>query len=236
MCKWFLWLVIISTCIGCTTVRRARTHEFGDGYFLQKKAGEPKKNVYLQVNDSALTVYSLQKDGYSPEAIPGQLIQLFPLPFDSVLASTRFIKRSLDVDLSTILFKYRFATGELPAQLNSNLNVALYLGYRADYFTLKEQHDPLKHRTRMVRHFEIDMGFFGGIGSTAINPSTTNTAVNLEYDGVIFQKGVAVFFGTHTFTLGIGIGTDNLVGKDKRKWVYREKPWLGVMIGLNITN
>ena len=236
MCRYYIYVVVIAACMGCSTTRQAGTHDFADGYYWQAKKGTTKEKVYLQVADTMVTLYALQSDGHTPEALPRQGISLFPHSTEAVMMDTRFIKRSVDVDVSTILFKYRFATGGVPAQLNSNLNVALYSGYRLDFFTLKEQRDPLKQRSRRVRHFEMDMGVFAGIGSTAINPSTTHNVVSLEYDGVIFQKGVAVFFGTHSFTLGIGLGMDNLLGKDKKNWIYRDKPWLGVMIGLNITN
>ncbi|MFN0013356.1 MAG: hypothetical protein ACKVU2_02310 [Saprospiraceae bacterium] len=44
----------------------------------------------------------------------------------------RFAKTSIDLDLTTILFKYRPAETDLPAQLNSQFNFAVYSGYRRD--------------------------------------------------------------------------------------------------------
>jgi hypothetical protein len=47
------------------------------------------------------------------------------------------------------------------------------------------------------------------------------------------EKGIAGIIGINNFTLGLAVGFDNLLDKNKKVWVYQGKPWLGLAFGLN---
>lgn len=40
--------------------------------------------------------------------------------------------------------------------------------------------------------------------------------------------------GVNNLTVGVGVGWDYLTDRDKAIWIYQNKPWIGVTIGLNI--
>jgi hypothetical protein len=60
----------------------------------------------------------------------------------------------------------------------------------------------------------------------------TSNQVELEYDGVVFQKGIAAFFGIDFLTFGVALGFDNLLDDNHKYWVYNQKPWIGLMLGI----
>lgn len=223
-------------CDSCMSIRQAGTHDFGDGYYRLKTNTEAPKQVYIVLTDSSLSILPLISNTKQPAFGSGKKILINGSVTDSLLQPFTLIRKSLDIDLSTVLLKYRFRNNTLPNQLSSTLNAAIYGGYRTDYFRIRDQVNPLLQRKRVIQHFEFDMGVFAGIGSTPVNSSTTANAISVEYDGVVFQKGVAFFIGSRNFTLGIGLGTDRLLDKNRKVWIYQEKPWLGLMIGLNLTN
>ena len=76
--------------------------------------------------------------------------------------------------------------------------------------------------------------FFSGLGNTAMTPSTTRNGIMTEYDGLILQKGVASIIAVNKLTLGLSIGFDNLLDQNKNVWIYQNKPWYGLMLGLNL--
>ena len=86
-----------------------------------------------------------------------------------------------------------------------------------------------------MNHFEIGCGAFAGLGTTPINSSVTDNNVTAEYDGLILQNGVAAFIGIQNLSIGAGLGWDRLLDKYHRYWIYRKKPWLGLILGLKLS-
>jgi hypothetical protein len=92
---------------------------------------------------------------------------------------------------------------------------------------------PLGEETSFIRHIGFDAGVFAGIGITALNPTVTRDAIIQEYDGMVFQKGVAGFISFDNMSVGITIGFDNLLDKNKTSWIYNQKPYIGLLIGIS---
>ena len=40
--------------------------------------------------------------------------------------------------------------------------------------------------------------------------------------------------GLKTLTVGFGVGWDYLTDRDKNIWIYQNKPWIGLTLGLNL--
>ena len=215
-------------------MKKTTVHDLESGFYTAK-TGATTQRVYAAICDTALRLYPAASKK-PPSLSPLISLSLNPLPSDS-LAGPLLLKRvSMDFDITTVLLKFRFSRSGLPAQLNSSFNAAFYLGYRRDYFRFRDQTDPLGIRTRDQHHFEIDFGPFAGIGAAPVNPTTTRGRVNEEYDGVIWQKGLALFIGSGNFSVGLGMGFDGLLNRHRHQWIYQEKPWLGLLVGLNLTN
>lgn len=232
----FVICAFVLCCTSCTSIRHSGTHDLQDGYYVLRKGNASPEQVYAVITEDSLALHSLANKTKQPQAIATRKTAIGVLVPDTLQQTFTLLKRSIDLDLGTVLFKYRFNRNALPNQLSSNLNFAVYCGYRHDYYKFSIAKDALKHYKRSVRHFEFDMGVFAGFGSTPMNPSVTQNAITTEYDGIVFQKGIALFIGSKSFTIGLGVGTDGLMDSNRKSWIYQEKPWMGVMIGLNLTD
>jgi hypothetical protein len=225
----FVWLSY-----SCSGLRHAGSHGLQDGYYSLKTDTAAARPVYARITDEQMALHLRVTRKGPPAAQPFFETATGERSTDSFTHSFTLVKQTIDLDLGTVLFKYRFARRAVPNQLNSQLNFALYSGYRKDYYRFRAERTPLRTYRHTVRHFEFDIGVFAGLGATPVNPTVTNGLVAEEYDGIVWQKGVAFFIGSNSFTAGVGIGTDALLDRNRRRWLYQERPWLGVMIGLNL--
>jgi hypothetical protein len=226
-------LFIIFT-FGCATVKTVSRHDFHSGFFTLKKDGEEPRRIYADVNEDSLIVYpSIIEGGKETPNITSHIgTKISEIKSGSYFYKNSFVQNSIDVDLSTVLMKLRPPQKDVPPQLSYNINAALYIGLRKDYYKLIPGKTPLKKETSFVRQFGFDAGLFAGIGMTAMNPWVTEGKVPIEYDGIVFQKGIAGFITIDRMSVGISLGFDNLLDSNKKSWVYNQKPYIGLMIGI----
>ncbi|MBC7381529.1 MAG: hypothetical protein H7296_00870 [Bacteroidia bacterium] len=144
------------------------------------------------------------------------------------------INNSYDMDVFTTPFKFRFATDGIPLQITTSFNAAVYAGIRSDFFTIKNH--PLKTPVHLskINNIGCGVGVFGGISSANIKPEFVRNTITYEYDAVSLNYGLAFLFGYKKISTGVAIGYDYLADKNRNNWIYQNKPWLGVFIGLNI--
>jgi hypothetical protein len=230
--RYLSWLALLL--YSCAAVKTTSVHELESGFYTAR-SGSLIKPVYARISADEIMLLPLEP-GKKPGTAPWLTITRADIPADSLTQPLVLIRRSVDLDLTTVLLKFRFPQTVLPAQLNSHFNAALYAGLRKDWYHFRDHTDPLGRRVRKQTHREIDLGPFIGFGATAVNPSTTASRITEEYDGVVLQKGLALFIGSGQLTIGLGLGFDGLLSQHRRVWIYREKPWLGFLIGLNLAN
>lgn len=214
--KSYILVVLIGlACASCASLRNPR-HQLSDGHYRLKENGSKSKKVFIQAVDDSLVVYKDDKVHESP-----------------LRHNSKFIKHSFDVDLVTITFKYRPSAMGFPRQLTADFNGNVYLGYRTDQFTKFHEQTPAGVR-KSVRHKALTAGGFLGIGSSAITPWTTNYRTTDEYSALVISKGVAVMAGVNSLTIGLAVGWDAVTDRDKDIWIYQNKAWYGVSVGLSI--
>jgi hypothetical protein len=230
----FILFLIMLMVSGCGSVEKLAKHDFDSGYFTLKTPGAEPVRVYAELKGDSMDVYPVVGEGrekFPDTSLCHTACISLVKPGDYLFKST-FRRNSFDVDLSTVLMKYRLPQKEVPRQLNANLNAALFIGLKKDYFQVKSKISPLHETHSKLSHFGFDAGFFAGIGITPVNYTVTDYHVELEYDGVVFQKGIAVFFGIDFLSFGIALGFDNLLDDNHKYWVYNQKPWIGLMLGI----
>ncbi len=205
----------------CATINKdSPRYILSDGKYSFKQPGEEWRKVYVYVNDDdSVNIFA---DVTNTQQIKPQ-----------VSKDEFFIKRSFDLDVIAVPFKFRPMSVNLPRQLTTDFNGNILLGYRIDRFRLVHKKTPIGTR-RFYKHRGISFGGFGGLGSTAVTPWTTNYMMNDEYNGLVISKGVAVLAGISNLTVGVGIGWDHLTDRDRSIWIYQNKSWYGVTIGLNL--
>lgn len=145
-------------------------------------------------------------------------------------------KPSFDIDLLTILVKIRPPQYNylIPTQLSTNLNGNLYVGYRNDVYNIHYSNNHFGFSDRKIKHFGCSAGLFAGVGSTLIDSKTTNNKFHSDYTGMVLQNGIAGIIAIDNINIGISVGIDHLLDQYKTIWIYQNKPWFGLMLGLNL--
>lgn len=202
----------------CASFRDTPKYQISNGEYEFRQKDTEYKKVFVETVDDSLKIHSLGSSS---------IVTIKPSNDEY------FRLRTFDVDAMIIAFKYRPAAQNLPRQLNTDFNGNVYFGYRVDRFQVHFRETPggLK---KSHYHRAYTVGTFGGLGATAMNPWTTNNQITDEYEGVVLTRGIAFMAGLNNLTFGFGIGWDYLTDRDKDVWIYQNKPWLGVTLGLNI--
>ncbi|PLK45922.1 hypothetical protein [Emticicia sp. TH156] len=232
--KRHLLLLSVFIVSGCGVISTTPKKVLIDGIYKQKRESLTRK-VYVNIEDETLRIHPLSVaankttfDTLNPE-------EVFPVEINKAgIRKSAFTGNSFDIDFLTIPIKYRFARHSVPAQLNANINGAVYLGYRIDKYVVSYKPDLLGHSFRYITHYGFSWGIFNGLGNTAMTPTNTFPAIDQEYDGIVWNKGIAGIFAINNFTLGVSAGLDNLLDKNKKAWIYQSRPWFGIAIGLNL--
>lgn len=211
---------------GCSILKENSFLEQENGKYKVSQ-NNTKQKSWIQFEDTIIRVSPLQSDA-------DKFIFRFNEISDSGNSSLRLIKSSFDIDVITIPFKYRPSVKEFPNQLNANFSGAIYAGYRNDYFKFHYKKNGLGEKRRKLSHFGFSYGLFTGIGSSAINPWVTLNQISSEYDGFLLMSGVAGLVAVNKITFGVGVGVDHLLDKNRKYWIYHQKPWLGLTVGLNL--
>lgn len=222
-------ICLIGILSSCNTLEKASKHGLNNGYYKLISENKNAEPVYLDVTNEQIDVYhhiNRQPDEKHFLTIPLNKT-------DSLISSPIiFKKQSLDVDITSILLKYRPAVYGLPAQLTTDLNIALYAGWRYDSYHIISKKDPLGKRTHKISNRGYDFGVFAGPGTTLISPFTTKNRRNDEYSGMIIQVGIAGFIESSLASFGLTIGYDFLLNTDRKIWIYNNKPWVGFIVGI----
>lgn len=205
----------------CSAINQLHKKEFSDGSYNQIINGE-KHPIQIENAEDTIKLYSNTKN-----------IEILTLNTSSN-KFYQFNKSSFDIDFITIPVKYRASTSGIPNQLSSDINASIYLGSRKDVFNLNYPMSISGTHKRKIEHFGYSFGFILGIGNTFISEHTTNKTVFTEYQGIVLSKGIAGIIALHNYTIGLSYGFDQLLDKNRKHWIYQQKPWLGLTIGLNL--
>lgn len=213
-----LFVIVVSALLySCASTGTLPKYQLGNSYYRFRQSGGRFTKVYVKVVEDSVKI----------------------IPVDTTLANIKpatdqlFVKPSLDIDVMVTLFKYRPSTQNLPRQLTTDFSGNLYFGYRLDRFKVHFIKTP-GGLTKKVRHNAVSIGAFGGLGSTAVTPWTTNQGTMDEYNGLVLCRGFALMFGVNNLTVGLGVGRDYLTDRDKDIWIYQNKGWYGLTLSLNL--
>lgn len=218
----------------CGVFQKSAKKELNDGFYVQR-INHQKKQVYVDIVEDNLRIHAAQKVNRQLIIDTTVKMLVFPKEMNGVYEETAsFNKASFDIDFFTIPLKLRPGQKNVPTQLNANLNGAVYLGFRTDKYVLHYTPSPLRKSNRDINHFGFSLGAFTGLGNTFLSPTNTDNVLQQEYDGIVWSKGLAGIFAINHFTVGLALGFDNLLDKNKSIWIYESKPWLGLALGLNL--
>jgi hypothetical protein len=210
------WCYVIMIFTSCSSITNIPDSQLKSGYYHYSEKGTPYEKVYVIAKEDSIKI--LKSNGQTITADH---------------AKQRFQRRSFDVDVLTVPFKFRPTSYNFPRQLTTSFNGSVYLGYRIDRFKMRFLKTPIGDERHIMQQ-GITVGAFGGIGSASISPWSTNNRISDEYTGFIFNRGFAAMVGVNNLTVGIGIGWDYLTDRDKYIWIYQNKHWIGLTLSLHI--
>jgi hypothetical protein len=214
-----LLIFLASLLTACGTIRDSPKYQLGDDVYDYRQKGTRYQKAIVYVEEDTIKIFSTDKPYAS----------IIPAPAEDQF----FLKRSFDIDVMTVAFKYRPGTATLPRQLNTDFNGNAFIGYRLDRFRIRVKDTPAGVK-KSYAHRGITLGAFGGIGSSSITPWTTNNQTTEEYNAFILSRGLAVMVGVNSLTVGAGVGWDYVTDRDKDIWIYQNRPWYGLTVGLNL--
>lgn len=217
----------------CSALNKSTKYQFADEFYTTKLSDSATGQVYILTVEDTLKVFETIILDKKIEVDTLKKPEIFLIEQKNPYSSLVFKKSSLDVDFLTILLKYRPVTPTLPNQLNTNLNGAVYLGFRNDYYSIRYKKNPFSY-SRFTTHYGLSFGGFAGLGSTTMSPSVTDNLLQNEYEGVVLTKGIAAIIGINNATIGFTFGFDNLLDANRNIWIYDGKPWVGLAFGLNL--
>lgn len=222
-------VAIIGFCTSCSTIEKASMHGFKSGYYKLESDQTKNQKVYVDVANDNIDVY--HETDRQPDTNSFMTIPLSATNNLSV-SPVKFRKNSLDIDITSIILKYRPGIYELPGQMTTDFNAALYAGWRHDSFKIKSRKDPLGKGSYEISNRGYDLGFFAGPGAALISPFSTQQKTTDEYNGMVIQAGFAGFVETNIASFGIAVGLDYLLNPDRKIWIYNNQPWYGFIVGI----
>jgi hypothetical protein len=214
-----LWLSTI-TIFSCSSLKPFSDSDIESGYYELREPDKGYTKIYVDVKKDSIAIIPIDKEN------KGQR------PLEHVDGRS-FLKRSFDIDVLAVPFKYRPSATDFPRQLVSDFSGNIYFGYRLDRYKTRLFQTPAG-LLKKIQHKALTIGTFGGLGTTFISPWTTNYQTTDEYNALVLTRGLSIMAGVNNLTFGIGVGWDYLTDRDKEIWIYQNKPWYGVTISLNI--
>ena len=214
--KYFLLLLAIVGFSSCSSLKSQS--QLSSGYYDFRQPSSNYIKVYVNLRNDSLHIIPIDKKN---------TISVLPE------ANQFFLKRSLDVDVLVVPFKFRPSSSGFPRQLTADFNGNIFVGYRVDRYKAHFVKTPAGI-IEQLRHRALTIGAFGGLGTSSINPSTTNYRTTDEYGGFILSRGISLMVGMNNLTVGIGTGWDYLTDRDKSIWIYQNKRWYGLTLSLNL--
>jgi len=218
--KCFLPCLIVVFITSCSSLTNVPESQLRPDYYEFRQPDTRYIKVYVDVKEDSLAIIPVDKNktGLTPiKEANNQII----------------LRKSFDVDVLTVPFKFRPSAYNFPRQLTVDFNGSIFLGYRFDRYKVLFSQTPVGV-VKKLRHRALTMGVFGGVGTTSVNPWTTNYRTTDEYNGFIFNRGISLMGGVNNLTVGVGVGWDYLTDRDKEIWIYQNKPWFGLTLSLNL--
>jgi hypothetical protein len=193
------------------------------------------KKLYLLIENGELSAYPIEDNHDSLLSDSTQKI-VYPriIKNDNPPVPLHLYENGMNLEVIMLPLKLRPSMQNVPMQMNCNFNGALFIGYSFDRYKLNYTRITNNLFRRVLNNYKFSYGGFIGLGSTLMSPTTTTHKSQEEYDGVVLQKGIAGIIKLNNLTLGIALGFDNLLSSNRKIWIYENKPYLALSLGVDI--
>ena len=221
---------------GCESLKESSKYHLNEGFYKSRLFHKKLKKIYVVPGDDSIKVYTAKRIKNNFIDTTTSLKIAFPATQKPLeFYNYSFRQNTFDIDVLSILFKYRPSNKYIPNQFTTSIyNGAIYFGYRTDIYRLKYKQSPLQLFKRDITHYGFSLGTFSGFGASRIDENVTDPQINVQYDGFINLSGVAAIIAVNKLSCGLTLGFDHLLDKNKHSWIYQGKPWIGIALGLNL--
>jgi len=136
----------------------------------------------------------------------------------------------------TIPFKVRFETDEKPYNLSTSVNVGFTISWKKIYHSYRPISESKDTKPFANKTSQFELGLAPFLGITAIDLEASNTNDIVENDRKIFGLSFGIFgmIGIDDFDIGVGIGIDHGFSNQSSDWIYQNKPWIGLILGIDL--
>ena len=148
----------------------------------------------------------------------------------------KYSQTSENFQTITIPFKLRPGIDTFSYQLTTGVNV----GFSYVFKKIKKTYEPvsINKTSRLIgyRENEFEYGFAPFIGLTTVGLKGSNTRGAVATDKTVFgtSLGILLSGGINKFDVGIAFGIDHAFGKNSGDWIYQDKPWFGLVLGIDL--
>lgn len=146
----------------------------------------------------------------------------------------RFSDNKLVFQTLTIPFKIRGGQGDFPSTVATNFNAGIAYGHQWNLSKV----NPIYGRDRAMVGYELEqisfsLAPFAGLTTMALSAANTAPDIALDQTVMGYSVGAAGVFSFNRLNLGLAFGIDHGFGRAK-DWVYQNKLWTGIVIGLDL--
>lgn len=146
----------------------------------------------------------------------------------------RFNENKMVFQTLTIPFKIRGKEGDLPSTVATNFNAGIAYGYQWNLSQL----NPFYGKNNQMVGYELEklsfaLAPFAGLTTVALTAENTEPDININQTVMGFSVGAAGVFSFNRLNLGLAVGIDHGFGR-ANDWVYQDKLWTGIVIGLDL--
>lgn len=233
--QYFLLIIFLPLFFcNCEVLKQSSKKDFNEGFYKSRLFHKKLKKVYVVPEENLIKVYTEK----GLDKIDTAIAVKIAFPADQKPGDFKgylFRKSSVDIDINSILLKYRPSVSGFPNQLHTSIfNGVFFVGYRNDMYELKYIENPLHIFKRNIRHYGYSFGVFAGLGTTPMNEYVTQNNIAIEYDGFVNVEGVAVILSIRKLNFGLNYGMEHLMDPNRGFWIYQGKSWVGLSVGLHL--
>ncbi len=119
-----------------------------------------------------------------------------------------------------------------PQTVETAFSAALALGWKLSYNVFDSKENPWGQYTNS---YSFMPGIFLGVGAEDLEKTNTrNPVITFGTKAATISYGLFFVVGYNRINLGYGLGWDHAFGEGSSSWLYQNKLWHGITVGVDI--
>ena len=149
----------------------------------------------------------------------------------------RYFSSGKTTQALTIPFKFRAKVGSNPYEVTTGVNAGIGFGWKGTWYSLRPIYSK-DNTNRMVGYSsnQFSLSLLPFVGLTTIKHTQGNTDPKIQNDRTIIgiNYGISGISQLNRLSFGAALGWDSGFGEGRKDWIYQDKYWIGIIVGLDI--